>query len=142
MLNELYVYVYLEGDGWVPAGLIEYEEHGRLSRSRFRYGKKYVERSNAIALDPVQLPLANQTFGTPDGSALFNGFRDAGPDQWGRYLLDRKFGRELTELEYVAATGPNRVGALGFGPDSKGGPKMYTRDGFVDPHEKLLDLAF
>jgi serine/threonine-protein kinase HipA len=142
MLRELYVYLYLEREGWVPAGVIEYEERGRLSFSRFRYGKRYLERPNAIALDPIHLPLSDKTFGTPDGFTLFNGIRDAGPDHWGRYLLDKKFGRELSELEYVAATGPNRVGALSFGPDPDGGPKVYTPSGFVSPREKNLDLAF
>lgn len=142
MFGELYVYIYLNPDGWVPAGLIEYEERGRLSLSRFRYGKKYLERSNKIALDPVQLPLIDQTFNTPDGFALFSGIRDAGPDQWGRFLLDKKFGRELSEIEYVAATGPLRAGALAFGNDPNSGPKVYALNGFVPAHEKPLDLAF
>lgn len=140
MLGELYVYIYLDDAGWVPSGLVEFEERGRLSLSRFRYGKKYLNRSNAIELDPVQLPLNDRSFTTPDGFALFNGIRDAGPDKWGRYLLDKKFSRALSELEYVAASGPDRVGALAFSDDPGSGPKIYTPDGFTPPRDKNLDL--
>lgn len=141
MLQELFVYIYLEPEGWVPAGLLEYEERGRLSLSRFRYGKKYLERTNAIALDPIQLPLRDETFSTPEDFFLFNGIRDAGPDKWGRHLLIKKFERELSELEYLAATGAYRVGALAFSNDPNAGPRIYTPDGFIPQNEKLLDLA-
>jgi serine/threonine-protein kinase HipA len=142
MLKELVVYIYLEPEGWVPCGLLEYDERGRLSNSAFRYGRKYLDRSNAIAVDPIQLPLRDETFVTSEGFFVFNGIRDAGPDKWGRYLLDKKFGRELSEVEYIAASGQHRVGALGFSNDPNHGPKIYTRKGFSPSHEKLLDLAF
>ncbi|MGK5082058.1 type II toxin-antitoxin system HipA family toxin [Bdellovibrionota bacterium FG-1] len=142
MLRELYVYAHLESAGWVPAGLLQYEETGRFSSSTFRYGKKYLERHDRIELDPIQLPLQDGTFVTPEGFSLFNGIRDAGPDKWGRYLLDKKFARSLTELEYVAATGPDRVGALAFSDDPASGPKIYTPTGFHALDSKHLDLAF
>ncbi len=141
MLRELYVYVYLKTDGWVPAGLLQYEEAGRLSSSRFRYGKKYLDRPNVIEIDPVQLPLRDGTFTTPEGFSLFNGIRDAGPDKWGRYLLDQRFGRALTELEYVAAVGEDRVGALAFSDDLTSGPKIFSPDGFQSRTSRHLDLA-
>ena len=90
MLQETYVYIHLEPDGWVPAGLLQFEETGRYSSSTFRYGTKYLERPNRLALDPIQLPLLDKTFNTPQGFSIFNGIRDAGPDKWGRYLLDKK----------------------------------------------------
>src|SRR3989344_6708717 len=115
MLDKLYVFIFLPPDGWVPCGLLEYEERGRFSKSRFRYGKKYIERTNKIAIDPIQLPLRDATIDTPEDFEIFNGIRDAGPDRWGRYLLEKKFGgRALSEVEYIAATGPDRVGALAF----------------------------
>ncbi len=141
MLQEVYVYIHLEPDGWVPAGLLQFEEMGRYSTSTFRYGTKYLNRSNKIEIDPIQLPLQDKTFSTPDGFSLFNGIRDAAPDKWGRYLLDKKFARALSELEYVAATGPNRVGALAFSDNPESGPKIYTPTGFENLHSKQLDLA-
>lgn len=141
MLREIYVYTHLDPEGWVPAGLLQFEETGRYSSSTFRYGTKYLKRPNKIAIDPNQLPLLDQTFTTPEGFSLFNGIRDAGPDKWGRYLLDKKFARALTELEYIAATGPDRVGSLAFSNDPVSGPKIYTPTGFQSPRRKELDLA-
>lgn len=141
MAQELYVYIHLANDGWVPAGLLEYEESGRLSSSSFRYGKKYLERPGAVSIDPVQLPLQDTTFTTAEGFSIFNGIRDSGPDKWGRYLLDKKFGRALTELEYVAAVGSDRVGALAFSNDSTSGPKILTPKGYQALTTKHLDLA-
>jgi serine/threonine-protein kinase HipA len=141
MPQELYVYIHLAKEGWVPAGLLQYEESGRFSSSSFRYGIKYLERSNAITIDPVQLPLQEVTFTTLEGFSIFNGIRDAGPDKWGRYLLDKKFKRGLTELEYVAASGNDRVGALAFSDDPVSGPKILTPEGFKSQTIKHLDLA-
>jgi len=141
MLQETYVYVHLDPDGWVPAGLLQFEETGRYSSSIFRYGTKYLDRPNKLALDPIQLPLLDKTFNTPEGFSLFNGIRDAGPDKWGRYLLDKKFARTLTELEYIVATRPDRAGALAFSDDPASGPKVYTPSGFQHADSKHLDLA-
>lgn len=141
MAQDLYVYVHLVEDGWVPAGLLQYEESGRFSSSSFRYGTKYLERPNKIAIDPSQLPLQDRTFATTEGFIVFNGIRDAGPDKWGRYLLDKKFGRALTELEYVAASGADRVGALAFSDDPRSGPKVFTPTGFQAQGGHPLDLA-
>ncbi len=141
MLRELYVYVYLEKDEWVPAGLLQFEESGRYSSSSFRYGTQYLRRENRIELDPVQLPLSDTTYVTPDGFSVFNGIRDAGPDRWGRYLLDKKFGRALNEAEYIAATSSDRVGALGFSDSPTSGPKIYGPNGFELLSETHVDLA-
>lgn len=141
MLDKTYVYIHLDPDGWVPAGLLQFEETGRYSTSTFRYGTKYLNRPNKLALDPIQLPLLDRTFNTPEGFSIFNGIRDAGPDKWGRYLLTKKFSRALTELEYIAATGPDRVGALAFSDDLASGPKVYTPFGFQQADSKHLDLA-
>lgn len=141
MLTELYVHLHLGALGWVPCGLLQHEIRGRLSLSRFRYGRIFLRRPEAVALDPLQLPLGEATFTTPEGFALFNGLRDAAPDGWGRYLLERKFGRALSELEFLAATGPDRVGALAFSDDPHGGPKVYTPEGFRPPEAQRLDLG-
>ncbi|MBF0360813.1 MAG: type II toxin-antitoxin system HipA family toxin [Oligoflexia bacterium] len=141
-LKDLYVYIFLKNT-WVACGLIEYLEKGRFSSSIFRYGKKYLERSDAISIDPVALPLSDESFFTEEGMYLFNGIRDSGPDKWGRYLLDKKFKRSLSEIEYVASIGADRVGALAFGPDHFSGPKQYTPSGFkeISSTIKRISLA-
>ncbi len=113
MPQRAYVFINLNHE-WIPCGLLEYQEDGNRSSAIFRYGKRYLERKNAISIDPVQLPLEDRSFETPEGFALFNGIRDAGPDKWGRYLLDKKFSRTLSELDYILQSSEDRVGALSF----------------------------
>lgn len=124
MLNRLYVLINLNGK-WTPCGLLEYQEAGLRSSSVFRYGKKYLARSDAISIDPVHLPLEDRSFETPEGFQIFNGIRDAAPDKWGRYLLDKKFARSLSEIEYLAASSDDRVGALAFTDSLESGPMQY-----------------
>lgn len=143
MLNRLYVLIYLNKQ-WIPCGLLEYQEEGRRSSSIFRYGKKYLSRREAISIDPVQLPLEDRNFETPQGFQMFNGIRDASPDKWGRYLLDKKFSRTLSEIEYIASSSEDRAGALGFsnflGTEN---PKQYEPNGKFVPSstKKRLDLT-
>ncbi|MBF0105815.1 MAG: HipA domain-containing protein [Deltaproteobacteria bacterium] len=135
--NDLYIYIFLPHCGWVSVGLLRHTESGRFSHSTFRYGKKYLQNSHAISIDPVHLPLLDKTFGTKEGFEIFNGIRDAAPDKWGRYLLDKKFGRGLSELQYVAASGTDRVGALAFGNDPVSGPCVLSPSGFQTTLESL-----
>jgi len=128
MLDQIYVFIYLKNE-WVPCGLLKYKENGRNSTSSFRYGRKYLGRNDAIAIDPSQLPLVDTTHETPEGFQVFNGIRDASPDKWGRYLLEKKFARTLSEIEYIAASGTDRVGALAFAHDLDKGIAIYGPDG-------------
>lgn len=126
----------------IPAGLLQFVGSGRNSHSFFRYGKRYIEREDAISIDPVQLPLGSREIETPTDFELFNGVRDAGPDKWGRYLLEKRFERSLDELDYVLASSQDRSGALSFGDDPAGRPKVLTPAGFVAPTGfKRLDLG-
>jgi len=124
-----YVYLYLK-EGLVPAGLLETIGEGRSATARFRYGHRYLQREDRLAIDPVQLPLhgphSARGYTTPEGFVLFNGIRDAAPDGWGRLLMDRAAdGRPVEELDYLVATGDTRVGALAFGPDLSGPRRIW-----------------
>jgi serine/threonine-protein kinase HipA len=54
-----YVFIALEGAAEaVPAGKLELLEEGiRPVGSTFVYGNKYLQRANAVAVDPVSMPL-------------------------------------------------------------------------------------
>jgi len=105
----------------VPAGQLSITEDGRYSRCEFAYGRRYLQKKDAVAIDPVQLPLGAGVMEAPDGFALFNGVRDAAPDAWGRKLIDRESlrtqGRPASEAEFLLVSqSGNRIGALRFGP--------------------------
>ena len=78
----------------------------------FVYGRSYLERANAIALDPVELPLRAGIF-SPTFGETHSVIRDAAPDAWGRrVLLYRARGRTFSELDYLLLAGNDRIGAL------------------------------
>jgi serine/threonine-protein kinase HipA len=135
-----YVYIYL-AEGAVPAGKLETTGEGREASARFTYGRRYLERPDCVALDPIQLPLIEGMQFTPEHFALFNGIRDAAPDGWGRHLMDRAAGtRPLSEFDYLVATGDSRVGALAFGSDLKGPHRIVSWAEDEEIHGKDLDL--
>lgn len=114
------VFIELGGET-VPAGQLSMTEDGRFSSCEFAYGRRYLQRADAVAIDPVQLPLGTDLIEAPENFALFNGVRDAAPDAWGRKLIDRESlrvqGRQATEAEFLLVSqSGNRIGALRFGP--------------------------
>jgi serine/threonine-protein kinase HipA len=85
--------------------------------SVFQYSRDFIANPGAIALDPFALPLQPQEWVTiRNGDSLVpDAFLDAGPDAWGRTVIDRLGGLERSsEFDYLVAAGPNRVGALHF----------------------------
>jgi len=139
MESPVTVFIFLKGK-WMPAGRLKYFPQGRQSYSVFAYGKKYLEEPEAVSLDPVQIPLSSGEFQTPQGFDIFNGIRDAGADQWGRYLINKRFAN-MDELDYILATSHDRVGALAFGDDPTQGPKSFSPKGFETLSQKRFDLG-
>lgn len=120
MTSECYVWVCLPGRvDPVPCGLLTVEQAGRnVELCTFQYGRRYLGRSDAIPIDPFRLPLDSARFTAPD---IFGAIRDAGPDAWGRRVLERRYADqtdqrygELPELDYLLLSNDSRVGALGF----------------------------
>lgn len=147
--NEATVYLHLDGDGYVPVGILEYLPS--QARSVFTYGRRYVERPNAVPIDPVRLPL---TFTgramTPRRATMFNALRDAAPDRWGRKVLGLLAGRPaetLSEFDILTAHhSRHRIGALAFGPNPTSGPRSMApwaggEDFFVRDLGQLQKLA-
>lgn len=142
-IDRTYVYLHLPAAGqFVPAGILDISQDASAAISEFRYGLRYLERDDAIPIDPLQLPLTTRTFQT---AGLFGAFRDASPDGWGRHLLDRAaevYGVKPTEFDYLTVLDQDsRIGALAFGPDLHG-PRPHTplwRPEIVDGDR--LDLA-
>lgn len=138
-IDKLYVYIFLNGK-WTPCGILGHTEAGGDSSSEFFYSEKYLKLGDSVSLDVHTLPLTKGKKSTADGFIIFSGIRDASPDGWGRYVMSKKFpSTPLGELHYLAAAGPDRVGALAFGPDTNG-PQIWTPEGWIDYDMKYLDL--
>jgi serine/threonine-protein kinase HipA len=117
--GECFVYITLPGrTEAVTAGRFQLvADRGGTPVGRFVYGRFYLDRADAVAIDPVELTLARgTTYETTRLNGVFGALRDAGPDYWGRLVIERHAGRaRLGELEYLLESPDDRAGALGFG---------------------------
>lgn len=120
-IRSLYVFAHLDG-GFLPAGKLDLTEQGnQLVASSFAYGQRYLERLNALEIDPVGLSLRDKSavraklLVPPNGLAFFGGIRDATPDAWGRRVIESRHqvpANSLPESTYLLEAGSERVGAL------------------------------
>jgi serine/threonine-protein kinase HipA len=83
---------------------------------RFVYGRSYLANPDAVEIDPVELRLAENTYETVRLGGVFGALRDAGPDFWGRRIIEKHAGiPKLGELDYLLESPDDRAGALSFG---------------------------
>jgi len=83
---------------------------------RFVYGRSYLENRQATEIDPVELKLSSRTYETVQLNGVFGALRDAGPDYWGRRIIEKHTGQgQLGEMDYLLHSPDDRAGALGFG---------------------------
>ena len=117
MTSEAYVWIWLPGETRpVLCGKLR-ENAGEL---HFVYGKSYLARNNAIALDPREMPLEERVF-FPRFGEMHSVIRDAAPDAWGRRVLLYRLNKGIvTELDYLLNAGPDRIGALTVQASSNG----------------------
>lgn len=93
--------------------------------SIFKYLREYLAHPEAIALDPFGLPLGPEEKVTlrHDDRILPDAIGDAGPDAWGRKVIERVEKLERSsEFDYLLAAGANRIGALDFTVGGNGRP--------------------
>ncbi len=101
----------------VICGRYELEELGDEHLGRFVYGRTYLDRLGAVAIDPVNLPLRDTEFTTTKVNGMFGAMRDTAPDHWGRMVIERRDrGREHNELDYLLGSSDVRVSALSYSP--------------------------
>lgn len=135
--TECYVYITLPGQTMpVTAGRFTLTTNRQgITLGRFVYGKSYLARPDAVPLDPVELKLVSQTYETVALNGVFGALRDAGPDYWGRRVIERHAGKpQLSEMDYLLYSPDDRAGALGFGLNQE--PPAPKRT-----FNKTLDLA-
>lgn len=100
----------------------------------FVYGRSYLARSDAIALSLPDLPLRQDEVLTRDD--VPGCIADAGPDSWGKRVIERRLGLEhgaLSSLGYLLESGSNRIGAIDLQHDAdihvpRGGDEATTED--------------
>src|SRR5215470_18096724 len=85
-----FVYITLPGQTQaVTAGRFELStDRSGTPRGRFVYGRSYLGLSDAVEFDPVQLKLADRQYETTLLRGVFGALRDAGPDYWGRLVIE------------------------------------------------------
>ena len=118
MTSECYVYITLPGQiEPVTAGkFILTQNRQGISLGKFIYGKSYLARPDAVPFDPAELKLTEKIYETTALNGVFGAIRDAGPDYWGRRIIERHAGKaQLEEMDYLLNSPDDRAGALGFG---------------------------
>ena len=122
MTSERQVYVYIQLPGAlesVPAALLKVEKLANGTYvGRFRYGDRYLQRPDAVAFDPFQLPLGKNVHEFTKLKGIPGAVRDAGPDAWGRRVIEHKLERgpaDLEEIDYLLNGPQDGAGNLGFG---------------------------
>jgi serine/threonine-protein kinase HipA len=119
--QRLFVFAYLDTD-WVPCGQLTLSEDGaKLLSCTFAYGLRYLQRPDALEVDPVSLSLRDRlgvrgkALFPPNNLPCFGGIRDAAPDAWGRRVIESRLkvpANSLPESAYLVHAGSQRVGAL------------------------------
>jgi len=118
--RQAYVYVQLPGTlDTVPAALLKLEKlRDGTFVGRLRYGDRYLERRDAIAFDPFRLPLGSTVQELTKLKGVPGAVRDAGPDAWGRRVIEHKLERgpgDLEEIDYLLNGPQDGAGYLSFG---------------------------
>lgn len=117
-MRECFVYIVLPGEStFVPAARFQWlPDEGGLPIGRLIYGRRYLERREAVPLDPLELPLTPRVYETRALGGVFGALRDAAPDHWGRRVIQRHVHAiGLPEIEYLLQSPDDRAGSLGFG---------------------------
>ncbi|MGD0427119.1 MAG: HipA domain-containing protein [Candidatus Acidiferrales bacterium] len=116
--RECFVYITLPGKvSAITAGKFVLDQTGSgTPLGRFVYGQSYLQNREAVAIDPIELKLSNTTYRTVHLKGVFGALRDAGPDYWGRRVIEKHAGKTvLGEMDYLLDSPDDHAGALGFG---------------------------
>jgi len=140
---ECFVYITLPRQvSAVTAGRFVLDKNARGDAfGRFVYGRSYLENPDAVEFDPVELKLSTRTYETAQLHGVFGALRDAGPDYWGRRVIDKHAGKsQLGELDYLLESPDDRAGALAFGHNNVPPAPQRKFNKTIDL-EKLQNLA-
>ncbi|WP_435740154.1 type II toxin-antitoxin system HipA family toxin [Clavibacter nebraskensis] len=119
--SRAFVWVWLPGQTQpVPAALLRPDGTGQAWE--LVYGRRYLERADAVSLSPT-LPLGPNVFPATADLGMPGAIRDGAPDNWGRRVILNahagKRGRDadtddLDHLTYLLESGSDRLGGIDF----------------------------
>lgn len=115
-----YVYIQLPGAlETVPCASLKVRSVGAgAHEGTFTYGRRYLERSDVVPLDPFHLPLATRPQRFTKLKGLPGAVRDASPDAWGRRVIQAKLEQPeaaIPEMAYLLNGPDDGAGNLSFG---------------------------
>jgi len=125
--NTAYVFIWCAGK-FVPAGVIHLVEEGNeVVQCQFQYETDYLDRPDAIPVDPVSLPttLGDVIVDSPLEFRIFPSFLDQIPDAWGQKILFSialEKNASVNHFDLIVSGGKNRIGALAYG-DTRDSPR-------------------
>jgi serine/threonine-protein kinase HipA len=141
MTSEIWVWAWLPGD--TAPTLAGRFRHTRLPgeappryRGEFVYGRGYLAHPDALPLEPIHLRLLDRRYETTALQGIFGPLRDAMPDDWGRYVIDREFGPQPDPTGYLLHGNGDQIGNLGFSASRDEAPVTRTL-----PSQDILALA-
>jgi len=147
MTSERNAYIYVQLPGTlttVPAARLEIETlPGGANIGRFVYGRSYLDRNDAVEFDPFRLPLSRGVREVTKLRGVPGAVRDAGPDAWGRRVIEHHLHAapaDLSEVDYLLNGPQDGVGALSFG---RGPQPPPARSRFNKTHQlqRLIEAA-
>jgi serine/threonine-protein kinase HipA len=117
--------------------------HDRSAAVGFEYASAWLARADAFAIDPTALPLRHGAFHALD---LPGALADAGPDRWGRIVIERSVRQGVLErrpyraIDYLLAIEDTaRIGAIRLRP-SGGTDFLGATRGVIPPLIRLREL--
>ncbi len=141
--KECFVYIQLPNSfDTVTVGKFKWEKAGANSEvGSFIYGKSYLKNTNAIALDPFNLPLEEREFQITTNEGVHGPIRDASPDSWGRYVIQKNTPSDQHDpMGYLLNSAGDRIGALSFGFGKVPPAPVRSFNKTIDL-EKLIEAA-
>jgi serine/threonine-protein kinase HipA len=145
MTSEVWVWSWLPGD--TRPTLAGRFRHTRLPggaprrfRGEFVYGRTYMANADALPLEPMHLKLVGRLYETTALQGFFGPLRDAMPDDWGRYVIDREFGPQDELTGYLLRGSGDHIGNLAFSASRDVPPESRPLPGWdiLEPARAVL----
>lgn len=131
MISKAFVFIDGLEDKPIICGAVTLDTKKRYGE--FRYGKSYLLRDDAFALDPLNLPLSNSIFTTTNQKGVFGVLLDAGADSWGeKVILSLHKTKPNNPIEFLLAGAGMGVGSLVFSLSSRSSKSKVNKNTLGD----------